>query len=443
MMPETRYAHCGDVSIAYQVIGDGPADLVYVPGWVSNIELMWEEPSLARFLRRLSSFARVIVFDKRGTGLSDPVSIDDLPDLEARMDDLRCVMDATGSDRATIFGHSEGGTMSILFAATYPDRTDKLILSGSYAKRIRSEDYPWAPASDERARVIEHVKEVWGTSADIEDLAPSKVDDQAFVAWWGRYQRQSASPRTASALLEMNTEADVTSVLGAVTTPTLLLYRRDDVDVNVEEGRYIASQIEGSRFVELEGADHLFWAGDYDPLLGEIEEFMTGNRGSPDPERRLLTVLFTDIVDSTKMAASLGDLEWRALLGRHNRLVRDELSRWRGVEIGTTGDGFLATFDGPARAINAALSIATLVPSQGIDVRCGIHTGLVEVVDDDVAGLAVHIGARVGALATAGEVLVSSTVKELVAGSSFTFEDRGRHVLKGVPDDWQLFAATR
>jgi len=442
-MPETRYARSGDVSIAYQVIGDGPTDLVYVPGWISNVELMWDDPTLARFLRRLGSFARLITFDKRGTGLSDGVSLSELPDLEARMDDLRAVMDAAGSEKATIFGHSEGGVLSILFAATHPDRTTKLILTGAYAKRIRSDNYPWAPTREERAAVAESTLHSWGTNADLNEMAPSRADDPTFRIWWGRYQRLSASPNAAATLIAMNSQADVTGVLHAVTAPTLLLYRSHDVDATVDEGRYIASAIEDSRFVELEGADHLFWAGDSDRILDEIEEFVTGSLGSSDPERRLVTILFTDIVDSTKRASELGDLEWRALLGRHNQLIRDELARWRGVEIGTTGDGFLATFDGPARAINAALSISSLVATIGLSVRCGVHTGLVEVVDDDVAGIAVHIGARIGALAEPDEVLVSSTVKDLVAGSGFTFEDRGRHTLKGVPDDWQVFTATR
>jgi len=442
-MPETLYAPNGDVSIAYQVIGDGPTDLVYVPGWISNVELMWEDPALARFLRRLSSFARLITFDKRGTGLSDGVSLTELPGLEARMDDLRAVMDAVGSEKATIFGHSEGGVLSILFAATHPDRTTKLILTGAYAKRIRSDDYPWAPTKEERVGVAESTLQSWGTDAGLNEMAPSRANDPAFRTWWGRYQRLSASPNAAAALITMNSQADVTGVLHAVTAPTLLLYRTHDLDVTVGEGRYISDAIEGSRLVELDGADHLFWAGDSDRILDEIEEFVTGSLGSSDPDRRLVTILFTDIVDSTKRAAELGDQEWRALLERHNQLVRDEFARWRGVEIGTTGDGFLATFDGPARAINAALSISSLVSTIGLSVRCGVHTGLVEVIDDDVAGIAVHIGARVGALAEPHEVLVSSTVKDLVAGSGFTFEDRGRHQLKGVPDDWQVFAATR
>ena len=442
-MPETRYARSGDVNIAFQVVGEGPSDIVYVPGWVSNVELMWDDPGLASFLRRLSSFARLITFDKRGTGVSDPVPLDNLPDFDTRMDDLRAVMDAAGSTSATIFGHSEGGTLSILFAASHPDRTDGLILTGSHATRLRSDDYPWAPTAEERAREVERVADTWGQIDWLEDAAPSRSHDPTFQAWFRRYLRMSASPSAAAALLKMNSAADVREVLAAVTAPTLLLYRRDDRDVSIEEGRYIANAIEHAKFVELPGADHLFWAGDFEPLLQEIEEFVTGRRGSSDPERRLTTVMFTDIVDSTQNAAELGDLKWRRLLERHNRLIRGEFARWSGVEISTTGDGFLATFDGPARAINAALSIVSVVRELDLEVRCGVHTGMVEVVGDDVAGLAVHIGARVGSLAGAGEVLVSSTVKDLVAGSGFTFEERGTHTLKGVPDEWRVYAASR
>jgi class 3 adenylate cyclase len=404
---------------------------------------MWDDPHLARFLRRLSSFARVITFDKRGTGLSDPVALDALPDLETRMDDLRAVMDAAESESATVFGHSEGGVMSILFAASHPQRADRLILTGAYATRIRSHDYPWAPTAENRREAIEATREEWGRFDDFSDMAPSRADDSEFHKWMNRYLRFSASPTAAAALIEMNAMADVRAVLPSISAPTLLLYRVDDSDVQVEEGRYIADAIEDARLVEFPGGDHLFWAGDTDQMLDEIEEFTTGRLGAADPDRRLATVMFTDIVGSTRQAAELGDLEWRRLLERHNQLVRSELTRWRGTEIGTTGDGFLATFDGPARAINCALAICSGVQHLGIHVRCGVHTGMVEVVGDDVAGLAVHIGARVGSAADPGEVLVSSTVKDLVAGSGFTFEDRGRRELKGVPDDWQLYAANR
>ncbi len=442
-MPETRYAKSGDVSIAYQVFGEGPVDLVYVPGWVSHLELIWDNPHLSRFFRRLSSFARVITFDKRGTGLSDPVSVDNLPNLETRMDDLRAVMDEVGSRSATLFGHSEGGAMCMFFAAVYPDRTDRLILTGSYAKRLWSEDYPWAPTPEDRAALVREVEQSWGGIEGLRTLAPSRADDPAMQKWWGRYQRFSASPRAAATLLAMNAQVDVRSVLGSITAPTLLLYRQDDTDVSVEEGEYIEKAIEGARLEVLPGSDHLFWAGDIDPMLEEIEEFVTGERGASDPDRRLATVMFTDIVGSTQKAASLGDAEWRRVLENHNQLIRSELDRWRGIEVGTAGDGFLATFDGPVRALNCGLSIQTAVEPLGLQVRIGIHTGMVEVLGDDVAGLAVHIGARIGAAAGAGEVFTSSTVKDLVAGSDFHFDNRGTHALKGVPDEWQLFAITR
>ena len=442
ILPVTSYARSGDVNIAYQVTGSGPRDLVYVPGWVSNIEVMWEDPGLARFLRRLASFSRLITFDKRGTGLSDPVTIDELPTLEVRMDDVRAVMDAVGSERATLFGHSEGGNMSIMFAATYPERTEGLVLTGSYAKRIWAEDYPWAPTWEVRRGHIEETERSWGNPATIEYLAPSRADDPAFRAWLQRYMRLSASPKAAAALLMMNSQFDVRAVLPAIRVPTLLLYRMDDADVRVEEGRYIASQIPHARLIELPGADHFFWAGESEDILYEIEEFVTGHRGSTGADRVLATVLFTDIVGSTEMASSLGDRAWSDLLQRHNAVVRAELGRWRGREIDTAGDGFLATFDGPARAIRCAAAIAAAVRPLGIEVRCGLHTGEVEVLGTDVAGLAVHIGARIAALAGPGEVLVSRTVRDLVGGGGFQFTTRGLHTLKGVSEDWEVYAVT-
>jgi class 3 adenylate cyclase len=424
------------------VIGDGPRDLVYVPGWVSNVEVMWEDPGLARFLRRLSTFSRLITFDKRGTGLSDAVSLAELPGLDTRMDDLRAVMDEVGSERATLFGHSEGGTLCILFSATYPDRTDGMVLTGAYATRIRAEGYPWAPSAKDRAVLAEATERSWGQTDHVPVLAPTRNADPAFRDWARRYERLSASPRAAAALLRMNSQMDVRPVLASVSVPTLLLYREHDPDVAIEEGRYIESAIPGARLVTLPGADHWFWAGDAEQTLEELEEFVTGSRGSADTERRLATVLFTDIVGSTEKAATLGDRSWRDLLERHNQVVRAELGRWRGREVNTAGDGFLASFNGPARAIDCALAITDAVTPLGIDVRCGVHTGEVEIVGDDVAGVAVHIGARIGALAQAGEVLASRTVKDLVAGSGLAFVDRGEHTLKGVPDPWQVFAVS-
>jgi pimeloyl-ACP methyl ester carboxylesterase len=440
MPPATHYARSGDVNIAYQVVGDGPRDLVYVPGWVSNIEVMWEDPGLARFLERLASFARLIVFDKRGTGLSDPVPVEHLPTLEVRMDDLRAVMDAVGSPRATLFGHSEGGNMCALFAATYPDRTDGLVLTGSYAKRIRSPEYPWAPTWEERLAEIETTEREWGTLDSTDYLAPSRANDPAFRTWMQRYRRLSASPRAAAALLRMNSFIDLTTILPSIRVPSLLLYRVGDKDVTVDEGRWIASQIPGARFVELEGADHMFWAGDTDTILEEIEEFVTGHRTVTASDRVLATVLFTDVVDSTRRAAEMGDRAWRDLLERHNAVLRSNLARWRGTEIGTWGDGFLATFDGPVRAIRCAQAIIAGVAPLGLEVRAGLHTGEVERVGSDVAGLAVHIGARVASFAGPGEVLVSRTVKDLVAGSGLEFASKGLREMKGVPDRWEIFA---
>lgn len=440
-MPTTKYATSGHLNIAYQVFGDGPRDLVYVPGWISNIELMWDDPVLASILRRLGTFARVITFDKRGTGMSDRLPLDQLPELEERMDDVRAVMDAVGSERATLFGHSEGGSMSCLFAATYPERTEGLILASTYAKRIWSEDHPWAPTPEARAEEIKEVEAHWG---DPDHLSPymlgDRGGDQAFREWVARYFRLSATPKAAGQLLRMNTQMDTRSTLPLIQAPTLLLYRTLDEDVEVEEGRWMASQIPNAKFVELPGDAHLFWAVDPQQFVDEIEEFVTGQREAADPERVLSTVLFTDIVDSTKRAAELGDQAWRSLLERHDRVTREELQRWRGVERAHTGDGMLATFDGPARAVRAAQAIGAAVRGMGIEVRAGVHTGEVEIVGANVAGLAVHLGARVASLAEAGEVVVSRTVKDLVVGSQLRFESKGIHDLKGVPGEWEVFA---
>jgi class 3 adenylate cyclase len=437
---ETRYARSGDVSIAYQVVGEGPFDLVYVPGWVSNVELMWDEPDYAAFLERLASFSRLIIFDKRGTGLSDPVPLDQLPTLEERMDDVRAVMDAVASDRAVLLGHSEGGNMCVLFSATYPDRTNALVLVGCYAKRIRSDDYPWAPAPEDREREIEETETRWGSPDMLRELVPSKANDEAFERWVGRYLRQSASPKAAVALLRMNTQIDVRDVLPAIRVPTILIYRTDDADVHVDEGRYIAERIPGARFVEVPGADHSMWTGDATAILDEIEEFLTGVRRGPEPDRVLATVLFTDVVGSTELATRLGDRAWRDLLRRHHAAVRRELGRWRGREVDTAGDGFLATFDGPARAIRCAVAAVDAVRGLGMEIRAGVHTGEVEASNGDLRGIAVHIGSRVSGLAGPGEVLVSRTVADLVAGSGIVLAERGEHELKGVPGTWLVYA---
>jgi pimeloyl-ACP methyl ester carboxylesterase len=437
-IPETRYARSGDVNIAYQVFGAGATDLVYVPGWVSHVEENWEDPDYAAMLRRLASFARVIVFDKRGTGLSDRVAVERLPTLEQRMDDVRAVMDAAGSRRAAVFGASEGGSMSLLFAATYPDRTTALVTFGIFAKRIWSEDYPWAPRPEEREREIESVEREWGR-LDPSGIAPSARPDQ--LERLARYIRHSASPGAAVALLRMNSQIDVRDVLPTIRVPTLMFQRLDDRDVHIEEGRWIASRIPGARLVELPGNAHVAWLGEMDGFLGELEEFLTGARPDHVSDRVLATVLFTDLVGSTERAVRSGDEQWGELLTRHHELVRRELTRHRGVEVDSAGDGFFARFDGPARAIRCALAIVDGVRAElDLDVRAGIHTGECELVGEKIAGIAVHTGARIASIAEPGEVVVSSTVRDLVAGSGLEFRDRGRVELKGLPDVWQLWS---
>ncbi len=442
MQPETRYAKSGDVNIAYQVVGNGALDLVYVMGWVSNLDYFWEEPSCARFLNRLASFSRLILFDKRGTGLSDRVQESQLPTLEQRMDDVRAVMDAAGSERAALFGVSEGGPMSALFAATYPERTAALVIYGSYAKRIWAPDYPWAPTTEERQKFYDLIAQGWGGVVDLATLAPTAAHDERFKQWWAAYLRRSASPGAALALARMNTQVDIRHVLPAIRVPTLILHRTGDLDIDVGGSRYMGRQIPGAKYVELPGDDHLPWVGGHEAILDEVEEFLTGVRRGPEPDRVLATVLFTDIVGSTEQAAAAGDRRWRDLLEGYHARVRKEIERFRGREIDTVGDGFFAAFDGPARAIRCACAVNDAVRQLGIQIRAGLHTGEVEVMGDNVGGIAVHIGARVASQAGAGEVLVSNTVKDLVAGSGIRFEDRGSHTLKGVPGEWRLFAVS-
>jgi class 3 adenylate cyclase len=433
--PETRYAKSGDVSIAYQVVGDGPIDLVLVPGFVSHLELDWDDPRHAHFLRRLASFSRLIRFDKRGTGLSDRPG--GLPDLETRMGDVRAVMDATSSERAVLFGYSEGGPMSVLFAATYPEMTSALVLYGTYAKRQDpDEEYPWVHTREERQAYARQVEEDWGWEADMRRMCPGA--DEAMARWWAARARASASPGAARDLILMNSLIDIRPILPTIQAPTLVMHRTGDLDSRVDEGRYVASHIPGARFVELAGDDHVPWI-DADQVVDEIEEFVTGVRPAPEPDRVLATVLFTDLVESTKRAAELGDRRWRELLEAHNAAVRTELGRFRGLEVDTAGDGFLATFDGPARAIRAACAIRDGVRRLGLELRAGLHTGECELADGKVRGIAVHTGARVAAEAGAGEVLVSSTVRDLVAGSGIAFEERGEHELKGI-GSWRLYA---
>lgn len=438
MPPETRYARSGDVGIAYQVFGEGEVDLVVAWPYVSHLDLMWESPAMSRFLRRLGAFARVIVFDRRGVGLSDPVA--GAPTLEERMDDLRAVMDAASCERAALFGMSEGSTMSMLFAATYPERTSALVLWGAMARSTAAPDYPWAR---EREAVQEANDELiaplWGQGATIEIFSPSMAGDPRAREFQARFERQAASPMRVRQLLQMFFDTDVRGALPLIQAPTLVLHRRQDRAVNYRAARWLAEQIEGSRYAELEGEDHFPWVGDSNAALEAIEEFLTGVRPGPAPERVLATVLFTDIVDSTRLATEMGDRRWRALLEEHQKLVRDHLQRFGGREIKTTGDGFLAVFDGPTRAVECARAIAGDMPALGIEVRAGLHTGEVELMSDDVGGIAVHIAARIAALAGARAVLASSTVRDLTAGSSVDFESFGRHTLKGVADEWEIY----
>jgi pimeloyl-ACP methyl ester carboxylesterase len=433
--PETRYAKSDGVSIAYQVVGEGPIDLVLVPGFVSHLDLDWADARHAHFLRRLASFSRLIRFDKRGTGLSDRPG--GLPDLETRMADVRAVMDAAGSERAALFGYSEGGPMCVLFAATYPDMTSALVLYGTYAKRQDPDDeYPWAPTREARQAYAKQVEEDWGWEADMRRMCPGA--DEAMAVWWAARARAAASPGAARDLILMNSLIDIREILPTIRVPTLVLHRTGDLDSQLEEGRYLAEHIPGARFVELAGDDHVPWI-DADQVVDEIEEFVTGVRPVAVPDRVLATVLFTDLVESTRRAAELGDRRWRDLLEAHNAAVRRELQRFGGREVDTAGDGFLATFDGPARAIRAACAIRDGVRGLGLELRAGLHTGECELADGKVRGIAVHTGARVAAEAGAGEVLVSSTVRDLVAGSGIAFEERGERELKGI-GSWRLYA---
>jgi class 3 adenylate cyclase/esterase/lipase len=431
--PETRYAKNGNVSIAYQVVGRGDLDLVFIPGFVSNLDLTWENPDWVHFYSRLTGFSRLILFDKRGTGLSDRVA--SAPHLEARMDDVRAVMDVVRSERAAVFGVSEGGAMSMLFAATYPERTRALALYGTYAHYLTGVE-----TSETQQAFIEVIERGgWGTGETIRFFMPSKASDENARRGWARWERAGASPAVADALYRMNREIDVRPILPVIRIPTLVLHRTGDPRVNVEAGRYIGNHIPGAKYVELPGADHVPF-DITDRLVDEIEEFLTGSRGKVEADRVLATVLFTDIVESTKRAFELGDREWGALLDRHDAAVRQQIGRFRGREVKTTGDGFLATFDGPTRAVRCASAISQTVQLLGITVRNGLHIGEIELKEDDIGGIAVNIAARIVAMAGPGETLVSSTVRDLVAGSGLRFEDRGFHLLRGLPEEAHLFS---
>jgi class 3 adenylate cyclase len=437
----TRYARNGDARIAYQVIGDGPLDVVVVPGFVSNVEYLWELPGVPEVFERFGSYARVITWDKRGTGLSDP--IDRLPPLEERMDDMLAVLDAAGSQQAALFGVSEGGPLSILFAATHPRRVSALVLYASAARMARDDGYEWGLPEDtyENERVRQMILDGWGDGALLDIFAPSYADDERMREIWGNYQRRGASPSMGLATMQAMMAIDVRDALPTISVPTLLLHRAGDRAIRPQSSRYMAERIPGARYVELDGSDHLWFAGDVDSIFDEVEEFLTGTRRKVVTNRALATVLFTDIVDSTRMLRELGDRGWRNLLGEHETIVEAELARYRGREIKTLGDGVMASFDGPARAVSCAAAIRDRLRGLGVAMRAGVHTGECEIVGDDLAGVAVNIAARVAALAGPGEVLISQTVKDLIYGSGIELEDRGATELKGLPDSWRLFAA--
>jgi pimeloyl-ACP methyl ester carboxylesterase/class 3 adenylate cyclase len=438
--PQTRYSRSRDgVHIAYQVLGDTDLDLVVSPGFVSHLEHSWEDPQMARFLRRLASFSRLIVFDKRGTGMSDRSADESAPLLEDRVNDIASLMDTVGSERAAIMGLSETGAVALLFAATYPERTRAVVAYGAFAGGGNtSPTYPWAP-DPEDVEWLEDLERNWGRGVlYLEDFAGSVRDDKHYQEWFAKLERLSVSPGGAVALARMAMQIDVRKVLPTIRVPTLVVHKRDDKAVPLEEGKYIADHIPGATFVELPGADHWPWIG-HEEAVEEIQEFLTGTRDSAEPDRAVATVMFVDIVDSTKRAAELGDRRWADLLESFYAVVRRELDRHRGREIDTTGDGFFVTFDGPARAIRCATALSEAVGRIGLKIRIGIHTGECERMADKVGGLGVVIGARVGALAGPGEILVSRTVQDLVVGSGLTFEDAGEHTLKGVPDRWHLY----
>ena len=428
------------MNIAYQVVGEGEGDLVWVPGYVSHLDLSWSDPGLARLFERLSSFRRLIMFDKRGTGMSDRVSPAELPSFAERMDDIRAVMDTAGSERAAIVGWSEGAALAALFAATYPDRVEKLILYGGYPKLLNGDGFEAGVPRELVREVLEPVLENWSEPHDVHKLwAPSKADDDEFMERFAHLRALAASPGAARALVQMTQDVDVRSALPLVAAPTLVIHRVDDASVPVAAGRYFAEHIPNARMVELEGADHLWWVGDQQAILDAMEEFLTGVPPKREAERVLATVLFTDICSSTERLADVGDRRWREILTRHDAIFRDQLERQRGREVVHTGDGFLATFDAPARAIRCAQGAGDALRREGLEIRAGLHTGECVLRGENVAGIAVHIAARIAALAAGGEVLVSRTVTDLVAGSGIPFEDHGSHELKGVPEPWHLY----
>jgi len=439
-VPETHYAKADDgVHIAYQVFGGGPFDLVVIPGFISHVELAWEDDAMARALRRLGSFSRVVVFDKRGTGMSDRT--DRLPDIDRRMLDIEAVMHAAGSEEAALLAVSEGGPMAILFAAAHPERTRALVLLNSYARITSSADHPIGIPAEQLYQFAQHLEPDWGTGVGLGAWAPSVASDPRARESFARVQRLASSPGAAMALLTSYMEIDVRAALPLVHAPTLVLHRTGDRMVPLAHGHYVTEHIDGARLVEIPGTDHFWWTENTDQILDEVEEFLTGARSVPERDRVLASVLFTDIVDSTRRAAELGDSKWRLLLNQHDALAERQIARHGGRLVKTTGDGVLATFDGPARSVRCARAISEGAQALGMEIRAGVHTGEVELRGDDIAGIGVNIAARIEAMAQPGEVLVSRTVTDLVAGSDLEFDSRGEHDLKGVPGRWQVFAA--
>lgn len=437
--PETRFVNSGGLNIAYQVFGDGPIDLVVVPGFVSNVDIQWGDPGIARFNERLASFARVTMYDKAGTGLSDPVSA--IPTLEQRMADLRAVLDAARAERPVLLGISEGGPLSLLFAATYPHRLHGLILYGSFAAGMLDPAVnPSGPRWVDTGGRLKTVTDNWGRGLLVDLMSPTLAGQPLVRRLSGMNERACASPAMARAAWNSIEQTDVRDILPTVRAPTLIVHRIGDA-IPIDGARYIAEQVEGARLVELPGSDHWWWVGDTDAILDAVEEFVTGTRPERPVDRMLATVLFTDVVGSTERAADLGDNAWRELLERHNELTRRELAAFRGTEVASTGDGFLAVFDGPARAIRCASKLADTLARAGLPIRAGVHTGECEQLADNIGGIAVHIGARVAAAARAGEVLVTGTVRDLVVGSGIEFEDAGEQELKGIPGAWHLYRA--
>jgi class 3 adenylate cyclase len=446
MQPRTQYVKGPEGHVAYQVFGRGPRDIVFVPDHPNNIEIMWEEPALSRFLERLATMGRVICFDKRGTGISDPVPLGAIPTIERWMDDITTVIDDVGCKRIVVFGHGDGGPIAMLFAATYPERTEALVLGDTFARIRRAADYPEGLSEVDAERKGTQLYEYWGREdrpRTTDPTRPRPVFDPSFVAWRARFERLSLSPGALRTMYPVcDLDVDVRSVLGSIRVPTLVFHRRDNVWMPVTFGRYLGRHIADAAYVEVEGADHFYYQGDVDGILSAVQELVTGEHAAPEDDRVLATVLFTDIVGSTTKATSLGDQAWRDLLVRHHALVRREIAHFRGREIATAGDGFVAVFDGPARGVRCGLAIRDGVRALGLEVRAGLHTGECVRVGDDVGGIAVHIGARISAEAGPGDVLASSTVKELVVGSGLSFRDRGTRVLRGVEGEWRLFEAT-